>query len=448
MTHLKRFVEKRFRRFGINKKRELTRLAYEISKRDKISYKEILAPFSNKSCTYAATKEKLLRQRFPSHLNSKNSSTVYLPKLQISPKNALKIKPARLYPKNIYTEESAHGGFLTKRLREVFPSAKFRRIKSLKHFMDERGSIKFSIQDYNKRRDNFFVVKEKYDFFKRCPCTKRAFSCGYHIFNLGFGCIYECTYCYLQEYTNCPGIVLPLNTEDFFREFDSYRKPRMRIGTGEFTDSLALDNITQYSLSLIEFFNENTDITFELKTKSDNISNLLKAKHKGNVVISWSLNPEKIIKENEFYTASLNKRLDSALKCMEAGYRVGFHFDPIIHYRNWPTDYQNLVNRLFDNIPYKNIAWISLGTLRFNPHLKSIIENRFPDNKILDEELLIGFDNKLRYPEKLRFFIYQNMLYWIRKRAKNLRVYLCMENNVIRTDVLKSCTAEVHYDKN
>jgi len=431
LTDLKKFVENRFSHFGVNKKRELTRLAYEISKRDKTSYEEILTPFLNRNCAYTTIKQNLLRKRFPSQFNLNDPAAVYLPKLEINSKNALQINPVQLHPKNIYIEASAHESFLAKRLKKIFPHARFTQIKSLKHFMDKRGSVRFSIKDYNKRRDNFFVVKERHDFFKRCPCTKYARSCGYHIFNLGFGCIYECTYCYLQEYTNCPGIILPLNTEDFFKKFASYKKPRMRIGTGEFTDSLALDNITQYSIPLIEFFNKNTDTTFELKTKSDNIDNLLKTEHRGNVVISWSLNPEKIIKENEFYTASLNKRLNAALKCTEVGYRVGFHFDPIIYYRNWAMDYQNLVNRLFDKISHKKIAWISLGTLRFNPHLKPIIENRFPGNKILDEELLIGFDNKLRYSDKLRFFIYQNMLDWIRKRAKHADIYLCMEKKNI-----------------
>ncbi|MCM8782713.1 MAG: hypothetical protein NC828_06690, partial [Candidatus Omnitrophica bacterium] len=315
-----------------------------------------------------------------------------------------------------------------------FPKSEFKKIKSLKDFLEKRP--RYTIRDYNRRRDCFFVIIEKHDFFKKCPCTKMAVSCGYHIFNLGFGCTFECTYCYLQEYTNCPGIILPSNIEKYFAIFKDYKRPGMRIGTGEFTDSLAIDDITQYSIPLVDFFNKNKEIIFEFKTKSDNIANLVRARHEKNIVISWSLNPENVIRENEFYTASLENRLKAAVECVRAGYMVGFHFDPIIHYNSWENDYNMLVNCLFDKIPPKYIAWISLGTFRFKPNLKRIIENRFPNSTILDEELLMGFDNKLRYPTKIRYIMYKKMVSWLRKRAKNVPVYLCMEKKDIILQVL------------
>ena len=48
------------------------------------------------------------------------------------------------------------------------------------------------------------------------------------------------------------------------------------------------------------------------------------------------------------------------------------------------------MDQIFDAIPKDRIAWMSLGTLRMSQRLKHIIENRFPKNKILDEEFLIG----------------------------------------------------------
>ena len=428
MIDLKNYITKRFKKFGVNKKRELTRLVYEISKRDKISPNKILAAIPDKNRSYAVLKKELLTRRFPYSSKQEETITPYLPKLEINPENAVTINKAQLYPKNIYIEEPAYHNYLAARLKAAFPLAKFKRISSLKDYIKELQITNSQIANYNKRRDNFFIIKERYDFFKRCPCTKSAAGCGYHIFNLGFGCIYECTYCYLQEYTNCPGIILPSNIEDFFMNFTAYKKQVIRIGTGEFTDSLALDNITQYSAPLVEFFSKKPEVTFEFKTKSSNIDNLLNLRHGRNIIISWSLNPEKVIKENEFYSASLEKRLTCASDCVKAGYRVGFHFDPIIYYKEWAAGYKGLVNRLFDRIPPKSIAWISLGTLRFNPRLKPIIENRFPKNRILDEELFIGFDNKLRYPAGLRHQIYKNMFSWIGQRAKGLYVYLCMED--------------------
>ena len=276
-----------------------------------------------------------------------------------------------------------------------------------------------------------FITNEKYDFFKKCPCTKGAIGCGYNIFNLGFGCIFDCTYCYLQEYNNTPGLIFPANIDNFFEEFENYKKPKMRIGTGEFSDSLMLDHITEYSLSIIEFFNKHKDSLFEFKTKSSNIDNILKAKHSGNIVVSWSINPQKIIDKNEFFTASLSKRLESAAKCAERGYKIGFHFDPVIYFKGWEREYTNTIDLLFAKISPKDIAWISIGTFRFKPELKPIIENRFPDNEILDEELLPGYDNKLRYPYELRYDMYKFLLNIFNKHSKKLRIYLCMEESSI-----------------
>jgi spore photoproduct lyase len=68
-----------------------------------------------------------------------------------------------------------------------------------------------------------------------------------------------------------------------------------------------------------------------------------------------------------------------------------------------------------------------LGTLRFSPALKKVIENRFPRNTILDEELVLGFDRKMRYPESIRVAMYRGMKESIRRRSRKVFVYLCME---------------------
>ena len=201
----------------------------------------------------------------------------------------------------------------------------------------------------------------------------------------------------------------------------------MRIGTGEFSDSLMLDHITEYSLPIIEFFSKHKNALFEFKTKSSNIENLLKAKHGGNIVASWSLNPQRIIDKNEFFTARLNERIKSAEKCIKAGYKAGFHFDPVIYFKEWKKEYANVIDLLFSRIKPRDIAWISIGTFRFKPELKPIIENRFPDNKILDEELLLGYDNKLRYPYGLRYNMYKFLLNALKRHSKKVPVYLCME---------------------
>ncbi len=420
-------VESGFPRFGVNKKREIIRLLYEISKRENIFPEEIIKCI-NQNKFYDA-KEFLLKRRFPYAYSHNELSTPYLPDIKIDPKHSLAIKKRPFYPKEIFVEKSVRTSYVANKFREVFHDAVFLEIESLKAYIKKtQGS---TISDYNNRCNSAFIINEKYDFFKKCPCTKSAESCGYHVFNLGFGCIFECTYCYLQQYVNSPGLIFPANVDDYFNAFNSYKSAGMRIGTGEFSDSLMLDNITEYSIPIINFFKKQKDVMFEFKTKSANIENLLKTQHSGNIVVSWSLNPQNTVDTNEFYTASLAERLDAALQCVEAGYKVAFHFDPIFYYKGWEKDYKQVIDCLFTKIKLKHIAWISIGTLRFNPGLKKIIETRFPQNTILDAELIPGYDNKLRYPYSMRYNIYKSIIDMMRKYHKKAPIYLCMEEKSI-----------------
>jgi spore photoproduct lyase len=431
INEIKRYVDSSFSSFGVNKKREISRLIYEIAKRQNFCFSSVLKDLRARD--FSSIKEILLQRRYLNSYREGKDNRFYLPKLKINPENKVKIKKLALYPRNIYFEEAVRESAIVYRLKELFPAAHFKRISSLKDYLKCRT---FSLKDYNQRQDNFFIVKERYDFLKKCPCTRGAVSCGYYILNIGFGCVYECTYCYLQEYQNSPGIIVPANPDDFFLSLMIKKnKPGVfaftRIGSGEFTDSLCLDWITGFSPQIIDFFKKHPKIFFEFKTKSNNIQNILKSKPQKNIVISWSVNPKKVIVENEFYTAALKERIAAASVCVGVGFKVGFHFDPVIYYAGWQKDYEETVNFIFDRIKENYIAWISLGTLRFNPCLKKIIENRFPENKILDEELILGFDGKMRYPDYLRIRIYREMLGWIRKRSKKPLVYLCMEEKKI-----------------
>ena len=427
-------VRENFPRFGVNKKQEIIRLLYEISKKEGIEPGEILKK-EELLQDYLRLKRTLLQRRYPLACQDQPSLKTYLPKLQFlsSPLNSALAEHKNFYPRKVFIEKSVIYSGLAARFKGFFPKADFEEIESFKAYRAKNQD--FGIGAYNKRQETVFIVRENYDFFKKCPCTKCASACGYHIFNLGFGCIYECVYCYLQEYTNTPGIILPANIGDFFNAFKDYERKGMRIGSGEFTDSLALDSWTGYSLELIEFFKQHPQVTFEFKTKSVEVDNLLKTKHAGNIVVSWSLNPQTVIDENEFFSSSLEERLAAAKRCVDAGYKVGFHFDPIIYFSGWQDEYGRLIESLFAEINPRDIAWISLGTLRFRPELKTVIENRFPENKILDEELLLGYDNKLRYSDKMRYGVYSYMISAIRGHSKDIELYLCMENKKMRGEL-------------
>src|SRR3989338_1971587 len=417
-------VKAQFGRLGINKKQELSRLLFEIAKREGALPQSIMRDAG--SSGFHRLKHYLLKRRFPHAYFNKESAKPYLPKIELGTGSIFGLAKNELYPERIFVEKKAARSRLAQNFKKFLPNVALSEIPSLKDYLGKNKN--FTIKDYNNRRGTFFITYEGHDFFKKCPCTKRAVVCGYNIFNLGFGCIFECTYCYLQEYTNTPGIIFPANIGRFFDIFSSYKMPRMRIGTGEFSDSLMLDHVTEYSLPIVEFFKRYQEVTFEFKTKSANIGNLLRINHAGNIVAAWSLNPQRIIEENEFLAPSLYERIKAARLCTEAGYKVAFHFDPVIYFEGWEKEYKNVIDLLFSTINPKHVAWVSIGTLRINPAVKQVIERRFHENKILDEELVPGFDGKLRYPHFIRQDIYKSMLNMLSKHSRKLPVYLCMEN--------------------
>jgi len=102
----------------------------------------------------------------------------------------------------------------------------------------------------------------------------------------------------------------------------------------------------------------------------------------------------------------------------------------------WGEKYDALLDALTRRIPENEVMWISLGSLRFSPSLKKIIEDRFPKTGITTAEFVKGLDGKMRYfrPERVR--LYRHIYAGIRKRWKNVFIYFCMENKPVWQDVM------------
>ncbi len=425
---IKEFVNKNYPYLGINKQQEVSRLLFEIAKREHIDYTKVVEDLPQPPSRFTKIKDYLLERRYPSTMAKGQRIRPSFCDIAINPELRVDVtSQSGIRPKNFFVEESVLNTDMVRRVKILFPESNIEIIKTYKKYIAKK---EFDINDYNHRLENFYLIRENYDFYKKCPCSNRSASCGYFVVNLGSGCPYECSYCVLQDYINSPGIILPANIEDFFDVFMNYKQD-IRCGSGELADSLAFDHITGYSPYIVEFFRRYPKSMFEFKTKSSNINLLMSVPGADNIIVSWSLNPQRVVESVEYFTASLAERLWAAQRCIDHGYRVAFHFDPIIYYRVWEIDYEALVNTVFDAIDGRYIAWLSLGTLRMTQRLKKIIENRFPDNTILDEEFLIGYDGKLRYPQDIRISMYKNMVSWIRKHNKNIPVYLCMEEKTI-----------------
>ncbi|MFH0781030.1 MAG: DNA photolyase [Pseudomonadota bacterium] len=278
-------------------------------------------------------------------------------------------------------------------------------------------------------------------FFKPCPGTREYQCCEYQVLNTGSNCPIDCAYCILQAYLNTPWLTFHVNTGQLFHELSESLTANpehlFRIGTGEFTDSLAIDRLTCLSRPLVEFIGRRDNAILELKTKSAVIDNLRELPHNRRTVIAWSLNGTSIMARYELRSATLEERLDAAQKCAEWGYRLAFHFDPIIDYPGWQTEYAATINRLFKKVPASAIAWISMGALRFIPSLKEIGIMRFPGAKIYYQEFIMGLDGKARYFRANRIRLYQHIFALLKEKVSDRTcIYFCMESDEVWREVM------------
>ncbi|MFH1800142.1 MAG: radical SAM protein [Candidatus Omnitrophota bacterium] len=288
-------------------------------------------------------------------------------------------------------------------------------------------------------KKKLWLTNFKGPFLKPCPATGTDYlCCGYRILNAQTHCPLDCTYCILQNYLNVPLITVYVNTGNIPREIDALiaSQPRrlFRMGTGELTDSLALDRLIRLNEGLIRHV-LGTKMILEIKTKTAQVDHLPDIPKK-NVLVSWSLNPDPFIRTEEHKTVSLEVRLKAARKALKKGYRLGFHFDPLLMLPGWKERYAELLEKLTSAIPEKEVMWISLGSLRYPASLKKVIEERFPRTKITTAEFVKGLDGKMRYFRPERVGLYRHIYSEIRRRWEDVFVYFCMENRTVWREVM------------
>jgi spore photoproduct lyase len=284
-------------------------------------------------------------------------------------------------------------------------------------------------------KETIRLVSFKGEFLKPCPGTKEYICCGYQILHVGTNCPMECSYCILQAYFNEPSLNIFVNLEDKLdkigRVLDSHPEKIYRMGTGEFMDSLSLDHVVGWSDMLLPFFSARKNCILELKTKTDRIEGLLSSKYRDQIIVSWSLNSPFISSREEHGAPTLKKRLEAARKCQSEGYRIGFHFDPLVQHPNWKEGYMRTIEMMDNYVDPAGIVWISLGCLRYIPLLKTIIRKRHPSTHILDGEFIRGLDGKMRYFKPIRIDIYSFIAEILVKWHHDLGLYLCMESNEV-----------------
>lgn len=336
---------------------------------------------------------------------------------------------------HIYIHTAARNDEITQQVLQHYPD-----IPSTIIAEGDKNHTRLANLSLTEGKRTLLLTHFKGNFLKSCPGTAQSYRCcNYLVINETTNCPIDCSYCILQNYINNPAITVYTNIEKIYSELKNVSELNperiLRIGTGELTDSLALDPVTGISEKLVRHIQQLPNILLELKTKTDHIQHLF-ALDPQRIVLSWSVNPDRRVKSDEKLSAQLEKRLKAAKKAQQKGFLTGLHFDPIIFDQDWSQSYRELIEQIATYLDGSRIAWISLGSFRYPPPLKEIIRERFPQSDILAGEQISGLDGKMRYIKPLRTEMYHQIVQQLREKLGEVFIYFCMESEDLWKNVL------------
>ncbi len=272
-------------------------------------------------------------------------------------------------------------------------------------------------------------------FARRCPGQRGMLCCSYHVIDSVLGCPADCRYCILQSVLGDLPVTVNVRQDHIFRDLEAFLDRRgrafTRIGTGELSDSLMLDELTGFARRAVRFFSLRPEAVLELKTKSAAVDGLEALDHRGGTIVSFSLSPGRMITRYERGTSSLEERISAASRLAACGYPVGFHFDPIIIDGGTGTGCAGVVEKLIEVIDPGDVAWVSFAAFRYTSALERMIRERFPASGLLAGEFVRSPDGKFRYPPDIRAGVYRRLYDQLEpwRGEYGVPVYFCMESS-------------------
>jgi DNA repair photolyase len=192
------------------------------------------------------------------------------------------------------------------------------------------------------------------------------------------GCNSACTYCYLRgQDVGLRPVRLHVGLESLLAalqaDLDAAGPGVRRLYcTGELADSLADAELFPVGAILAGFFATKADATLELRTKSQNVDDLLAVKHNGKTTVSFSLAPQALIDRHEPGTASFEERVDAARRCQMAGYPIAFKLEPLLVSNGWKELYRDMLALIGARLDISAVQHVSVGCLRWSSRLAAV----------------------------------------------------------------------------
>jgi len=274
------------------------------------------------------------------------------------------------------------------------------------------------------------------EVFGRCAAhSEKTVCCGLHTIDAVMGCAFRCSYCTIQTFYDGTA-ELATDLPERLAKVELDPKRFYHVGTGQSSDSMLWGNRHGMLDALCGFAERHPNVLLELKTKSDNIDDLLTRELPANLVCSWSLNTPNVIRNEEHGTADLGGRLGAARKLADRGQRVAFHFHPMVYYRGCSDEYGGVADRLLADFSTNEVAFLSMGSMTFIRPVAQQIRRRGGETKVLQMELAEDPHGKLTYPDETKIKLYSSLFARLQPWHERVFTYLCMETDTVWRAVL------------
>ena len=276
------------------------------------------------------------------------------------------------------------------------------------------------------------------EVFGMCPvASEKTVCCNLMTIDAVQGCSLGCSYCSIQTFYSDGKVTVDKNLAEKLANIPLDPSKNYHIGSGQSSDSLVIGNKEGVLDAQLKFASENPNIILEFKTKSNNISHLLKTDLPDNVFVCWSLNPQLFIDHEEHGTASLNQRLQAAKDLSRKGVLVGFHFHPIVYYEGYEDDYKNIVKKVMSMFKPSEVAMISMGTLTFIKPAINKLRSTGLKSKVLQIPMADAV-GKSSYTKEIKKEIFSTVYDQFQPWHKDVFLYLCMEESSVWESVFGS----------
>jgi spore photoproduct lyase len=312
---------------------------------------------------------------------------------------------------------------------KLYPRARIIERFDISHNRFELGGMDLLEQHYKGKNTLVFGVHKSALRFSdedgnTCP--------NYWHFSVYGFCPYDCQYCYLAGTPGVkfsPTIKIFVNIDEILDQIAgvAYKLSEpTAFYLGKLQDGLALDPLTGYSRKMISFFAQQKYARLTLLTKSADVDNLLDLDHRGNTVLSWSLNPTEISAAFESNLPLPDERIAAMRQCADAGYLLRAVIMPIIPVGEWQKIYVDFLENLLGLVPLDRITF---GQICSYSGALQLTERKLGKDNPISRMLEKGKskDGRIRFPIKVRIDTYKYLVETIRKLEPKLKIGLCME---------------------